>query len=278
MRRFGLSYFPKDTLIQFVLYIEGIFNLKVLRKKDWATHTFIQSLTATEHLNNDLCRKALLRLSELFKERLVAMQREAGFTPVSKDGSPNLLKVIDTEKTKRRKPLRDQPSLFLDDEPILADNQGEETPQDPEYVALQNKISWVEEMLSKHYVKRRSIHFVLDCKFEHFRQQEKCTRFIQEVYKELNPDDIFGLLCLEQGDLHNIQLENAGKNKATKLRVLEDLNDQVNFGSNTRKGLTLAQALDTANHSSKSVPTITLSKRGFTFTSPTKWVVAFLGS
>ena len=95
-------------------------------------------------------------------------------------------------------------------------------------------------MLSKHYVKKRSIHFVLDCKFEHFRQQEKCTAFIQEVYKELNSDDLFGLLCLEQSELHNIHLEEAGKNKQTKLRVLEDLNDDKNIGVNTRKGLSLA--------------------------------------
>jgi len=53
-------------------------------------------------------------------------------------------------------------------------------------------------MLNKYYVKRRSIHFVLDCKFEHYRQQEKCTRIIQEVYGDLNSDDLFGLLCLDQ--------------------------------------------------------------------------------
>lgn len=62
------------------------------------------------------------------------------------------------------------------------------------------------------------------------------------------------------------------------MRVLEDLNDDMNFGVKTRAGLTLAEALDIANHSSKSVPTISVNKRGLKFTSPTKWVVAFLGS
>ena len=52
-------------------------------------------------------------------------------------------------------------------------------------------------MLSKHYVKKRSIHFVLDCKFEHYKQQEKCTNFIQEIFKDLNNDDLFGLICLK---------------------------------------------------------------------------------
>jgi hypothetical protein len=34
-------------------------------------------------------------------------------------------------------------------------------------------------------------------------------------------------------------LEEAGKNKETKLRVLEDLNDDKNIGVNTRKGISL---------------------------------------
>ena len=72
-------------------------------------------------------------------------------------------------------------------------------------------------MLSKHYVKKRSIHFVLDCKFEHYKQQEKCTNFIQEIFKDLNNDDLFGLICLKQSELHNIKLEEVGKNKRIKL-------------------------------------------------------------
>jgi len=54
-----------------------------------------------------------------------------------------------------------------------------EKPQEnPEAVKLKKQLSWVSGMLSKHYVKKRSIHFVLDCKFEHFKQQEKCISFI----------------------------------------------------------------------------------------------------
>ena len=78
--------------------------------------------------------------------------------------------------------------------------------------------------------------------------------------------------------MHNIKLEEAGKNKSTKRRVLEDLNDDKNIGVSTRKGLSLAQALDIANQSSKAVPHFTITKRGLTFTTPTKWVVAFVGS
>lgn len=48
----------------------------------------------------------------------------------------------------------------------------------PELLAIQRSVWWVTEMLSKHYVKKRSIYFVLDCKFEHFKLQEKCAAFI----------------------------------------------------------------------------------------------------
>jgi hypothetical protein len=133
-------------------------------------------------------------------------------------------------------------------------------------------------MLSKHYVKKRSIHFVLDCRFEHYKQQEKCTAFVRDIYKELHDDDLFGLLCMEESDLHNIKLEEVGKNHGTKMQLLNDLNDDKNIGVNTRKGLSLAQGLDIANELSKAVPTCTITKRGLKFKSPAKWVVAFLGS
>lgn len=94
----------------------------------------------------------------------------------------------------------------------------------------------------------------------------------------MNADDLFGLLSLDQSELHNIKLEEAGKNKSTKRRVLEDLNDDRNIGVSTRKGLSLAQALDIANQLSKAVPHFTMTKRGMTYTTPAKWIVAFVGS
>lgn len=108
--------------------------------------------------------------------------------------------------------------------------------------------------------------------------QEVCTSFIKDFYKELNDDDLFGLLCLEDSELHNIKLEEVKKNRATKLQLLEDLNDKKNLGVKYRRGLSLAQALNVAIESSKAVPTCHVTKRGHKFINPSKWVVAFLGS
>jgi hypothetical protein len=36
LMRLGLAHLPKDMLLQFVLYLEGLFNLKIRRNKDAA--------------------------------------------------------------------------------------------------------------------------------------------------------------------------------------------------------------------------------------------------
>ena len=88
-----------------------------------------------------------------------------------------------TQDKRKRFKLGNQPSLFLDvlkhddDETKTVTNtephvdHADKPQEHPEAVSLQKKVSWASGMLSKHYVKKRSIHFVLDCKFEHFKQQ-----------------------------------------------------------------------------------------------------------
>lgn len=141
---------------------------------------------------------------------------------VNKDDLSNLvfsnaaMALVSSDRKMKRK-CKGQASLFRDD----SKGSPQEEKHDyspivavlPEVIALERNVLWVSERLSKHYVKKRSIYFVLDCKFEHFKLQEKCTAFIQEVYEQLNPDDLFGLLSLDQSELHNIRLEEAGKNK-----------------------------------------------------------------
>jgi hypothetical protein len=66
--RYGLALFSSDNLEQYVLYLEGLFNLRVCKNKEAAIKLFEQSLTSTESLNNELSRRTLLRLHELFSE------------------------------------------------------------------------------------------------------------------------------------------------------------------------------------------------------------------
>ena len=70
IKRFGLAKFPKDNLLQFALYLEGLYNLKVRVDKDKAIEKFIESLKITSTHNNQLSRRTLLRLYELFTEKI----------------------------------------------------------------------------------------------------------------------------------------------------------------------------------------------------------------
>ena len=74
IKRFGLAKLPKDNLFQYLLFLEGLYHLKVLRDKDKAIEKLLESLTKVERFNNELCRRALLRLHELFSEKLTAVQ------------------------------------------------------------------------------------------------------------------------------------------------------------------------------------------------------------
>lgn len=68
--RYGLQYFSTDTLRQFSLYLEGLFNLTICKNKEAAMKFFAESLTTTETLNNELSRRTLLRLHELYNDNL----------------------------------------------------------------------------------------------------------------------------------------------------------------------------------------------------------------
>ena len=74
IKRFGLAKLPKDYLFQYLLFLEGLYHLKVLRDKDKAIEKLLESLTKVERFNNELCRRALLRLHELFSEKLTTVK------------------------------------------------------------------------------------------------------------------------------------------------------------------------------------------------------------
>ena len=74
IKRFGLAKLPKDNLFQYLLFLEGLYHLKVLRDKDKAIEKLLESLTKVERFNNELCRRALLRLHELVSEKLTTVK------------------------------------------------------------------------------------------------------------------------------------------------------------------------------------------------------------
>jgi hypothetical protein len=72
-------------------------------------------------------------------------------------------------------PTRIEPVV---EEPDATDSVTEADPIDAARTQLHRNVEWVTQMLKQHYVGRRSIHFVLDCKFEHYRLHLKCTELI----------------------------------------------------------------------------------------------------
>ena len=81
--------------------------------------------------------------------------------------------------------------------------------------------------LSHHVVDRRSICFVLDTYFEHYKQQQLCKELIIESFRDLQSEDYFGLYLRQehayQEESLDIPLEEKGFNIAIKEKILEQL-------------------------------------------------------
>jgi hypothetical protein len=63
--------------------------------------------------------------------------------------------------------------------------------------SLQKKKESIHRFLSKHYVQRRSIVFVLDKSFSSVFYYERAIAFITKTFGELKENDYFGLITLE---------------------------------------------------------------------------------
>ena len=74
--------------------------MKVMKEKDIACEKFIESLTRTERCYNELCRRTLLRLHELFTEKV------SENAPLKQDV------VIQSDRDKRHR-RKQSPTSFL---------------------------------------------------------------------------------------------------------------------------------------------------------------------
>jgi hypothetical protein len=79
--------------------------------------------------------------------------------------------------------------------------------------SLQKKKETIHRFLSKHYVQRRSIVFVLDKSFSSVFYYERAIAFITKTFGELKENDYFGLITLESSMFKDsIVLEQKGNN------------------------------------------------------------------
>ena len=66
--------------------------------------------------------------------------------------------------------------------------------------ATRKKQLAIYRFLSKHYVQRRSVVFVLDKSFSSVFYYERAIAYITKTFGELKENDFFGLLTLESGN------------------------------------------------------------------------------
>ena len=95
-------------------------------------------------------------------------------------------------------------------------------------------MKWVQIRLSHHVVEQRSICFVLDTYFEHYKHQQLCKELIIETFRELDDEDFYGLSMRQDKNLADedasldIPLEQKGSNTAIKELILNKLLSQEN--------------------------------------------------
>jgi len=131
--------------------------------------------------------------------------------------------------------------------------------------------------LSHHVQSKRSVYFVLDCAFEQYEWFRKCREFIHSTFEDLNDQDYFGLLHLQEGSLYNILLEEAGKNREMKRNVLDSFMNLDIEGKIKRRNR-VAVWMEEVIFASRALPITTINYRGSIYEDPAKWVVVFIGS
>ena len=98
---------------------------------------------------------------------------------------------------------------------------------------LKKNMHWVRLNLNSHVANQRSICFVLDTYFEHYKQHQLCKEMIIETFSELDNEDYFGLFMRQENhvpteEILDILLEEKGSNVSIKYQILEKLLKQEN--------------------------------------------------
>ena len=143
----------------------------------------------------------------------------------------------------------------------------------------------VQRYLSKHFVNKQSIVFIVDKQFSSVFFYERALDLVQRVFGRLQNSDYFGFLALDSHSMQQkIVIEEKGFNTQAKVNVITDhIQTQVDFYSrdqaedffeNQSREQWLSQSLTTALEWQMQVQDVTADK----YTSPHKHIVCLLGS
>ena len=147
---------------------------------------------------------------------------------------------------------------------------------------LRKNMQWVRLNLIHHVVNHRSICFVLDSYFEHYKQHQLCKELIMETFRELDDEDFFGLSVRYESTSSDenldILLEEKAKNVSVKYQLLEKLLNLENVHPRRQGNSYMKQCLGQALTQSHSLPQKIIKFQELDFASPIKWVVVFIGN
>jgi len=115
--------------------------------------------------------------------------------------------------------------------------------------------------LSHHYIRRRSVVFIVDSKFDSVVYRDKAIKYVKDFYsQDLGKHDYFGFISLDdskQATIDEIILQERDCNMSTKLNLLNDIAKRdVNYvfgttaasasGHSKTSGIRLESALEKA--------------------------------
>lgn len=150
-----------------------------------------------------------------------------------------------------------------------------------------SKCSSIYKWLSHHYIRRRSVVFIVDSQFDSVVYRDKAIKFVNDFYSQsLNSLDYFGFISLDasqQASRDEIMLELRDANMCTKRALLRDIAQRdVNyvFGSagESSKSIRLESALEKAYQWQNTlVPNFEVTRHNKVYVGPHKWIVCLLG-
>ena len=124
---------------------------------------------------------------------------------------------------------------------------------------------------------------MLDTYFEHYKHQQLCKELIIETFRDLDDEDFYGLSMRQDKESNesyslDIPLEQKGSNTAVKELILAKLLSQENAHPTRQGSSYMKQNINSALVQSKMLHEKTIVFQELEFTSPIKWVVAFIGN
>lgn len=230
--------------------LKGFYYLTIENYKEALEH-YTQSLLINEHAPNYLVLKALKKIEKIIAHRRKIAATKRANSRISRLWNINPVKVTNTKQTAER-------------------SQQSQT---------------VYRSLSKHYIQRRSIVFIVDRKFQSVFFFERALDLVKQVFNSLHDEDYFGFLALDETNLQQrIVIEEKGCNSNAKLHMFADymlqqfeFNCKQNPNSWGREQW-LSQALLTAMEWQSSIQDTQKVKNNHVFIGPHKHIVCLVGS